>query len=270
MRRSNKTIAVILMLVIAVAMASFFTVSALAAEADAAAEAPQDMWWLIILLLVIVDLELIAISTLGILIALERRKLENKALSVLFPTVLLAVVPAITPVICVVIGAAALVGVAVILFQVKALNEIKQAKPEAKKPAPAPEPEPEPEPEPIVEEAVIIEDNVDAAAVAEALAAPVVVLSEIDYDELVETEMEGGVEVVSVVWPERRSHNKLYRYSPNGEKLQPGDIVLVPTRDVMRERDIIRKAAVVRGNHFVDPETLHHKLKKIVGIVKKA
>ncbi len=256
MSRSIRVIAVIMMLAM---FASCLAVTASAATPEAAEE-QQDMWWLIGILLVVLDLELITISTLGIVTALKRRKLADKTLSVVFPFLALAMMPAETPAFCTVL-ALCIVGAGVAIFlQIRRLLSLKAPKPE-------PEVEPEPEPE-FVEEAVLIEEDVDQEAVAEALAAPVVVLEEIKYDDLVETEMEGGVEVISVVWPERKDHNKLYRYSPNGETLQPGDIVLVPTRDVMRERDVIRKAAVVRGNHRVDPETLHHKLKKIIGRVK--
>ena len=131
------------------------------------------------------------------------------------------------------------------------------------------------EEEPVyVEETVIIEENVDEEALEEALASPDVILSEIDYvedddEDYDETEEEPGVEVIGVVWPERAHKNKVYRYDPNGEKLTNGDVVLVPSRDAARDRNIIRKAAVAHGNHKVDPEHLHHPLKKIIGVVKR-
>ena len=125
-----------------------------------------------------------------------------------------------------------------------------------------------------IEEPVIIEENVDAEELEEALATPDVILSEIDYvedddEDYEETEDEPGVEVVGVVWPERAHKNKVYRYDPNGEKLTNGDVVLVPSRDAGRGRDIIRKAAVAHGNHKVDPEHIHRPLKKIIGVVKR-
>ena len=63
--------------------------------------------------------------------------------------------------------------------------------------------------------------------------------------------------------------NKVYKYDPNGERLTNGDVVLVPSRDVEKNREIIRKAAVAHGNHKVDPEHIHHPLKKIIGVVKR-
>lgn len=128
--------------------------------------------------------------------------------------------------------------------------------------------------EEFIEETVILAENVDEEALEAALASPDVVLENIDYeedddDEYEVEEYEPGVEVIGVVWPEKTKQNKVYRYDPNGEKLTSGDVVLVPSRDVAKNRDIIRKAAVAHGNHRVDPEHIEHSLKKIIGIVKR-
>ena len=119
------------------------------------------------------------------------------------------------------------------------------------------------------EETVILMENVDEEELAEAIAAPSIPLSKIDYDMDDDEDEEEGVEVIGVVWPERPTHNKVYRYDPNGERVTNGDIVLVPSRDAARNRNIIRKATVAHGNHKVDPEHLKHPLKKIIGIVKR-
>ena len=121
----------------------------------------------------------------------------------------------------------------------------------------------------IVEETVVIMENVDAEALAEAMAAPSVSLSEIDYDMDDDKEEDEGVEVIGVVWPERPAHNKVYRYDPNGERVEKGDVVLVPSKDKARNKDIIRKATVAHGNYKIDPDNLTHPLKKIIGIVKR-
>ena len=102
------------------------------------------------------------------------------------------------------------------------------------------------------------------------MAAPDLELSEIEFVDEVDEENEAGVEVIGVVWPEHKHKNKIYRYDPNGEILEDGDIVLIPSRDVHSNKDIIRKAAVAHGNHRVDPEMLKHPLKKIIGIVHRA
>lgn len=118
------------------------------------------------------------------------------------------------------------------------------------------------------EEVTILED-VDNGLLNEAMESPDISLESIDYvDDEVIVEQE-GVEVISVVWPGKEKRNRLYRYDPNGEQIGEGDIVLVPSRDKAQNRDVVRKAAVVHGNHRVDPETLHHPLKKIIAIVKR-
>ena len=90
-----------------------------------------------------------------------------------------------------------------------------------------------------------------------------------DDDQYEAAPEEPGIEVIGVVWPERDKHNKVYRYDPNGEILEKGDIVLAPTFDVAKGRDVIRKVAVAHGNHRVDPDHIKHPLKKIVAVVKK-
>ena len=120
-----------------------------------------------------------------------------------------------------------------------------------------------------VEIPVLLED-VDDDILAEAMAMPAVELSEIEFVDVIDEEVKEnaeGVEVIGVVWPEHKHKNKIYRYDPNGETVMDGDVVLIPSRDVHRNRDIIRKAAVAHGNHRVAPETLKHPLKKILGVV---
>ena len=155
------------------------------------------------------------------------------------------------------------------------------AVPEEEEPIIEEEPVVEEEPvieEPVVEEpeeeVVIIEENVPEEAIEEALATPDVVLEEINYVEDNDVDYEGteeepGMEVVGVVWPERAKKNKVYRYDPNGEKLEKGDIVLVPTRDAAKNREVIRKAAITHGNHKIDPASHPYTLKKIIGVIRR-
>lgn len=124
------------------------------------------------------------------------------------------------------------------------------------------------------EEAVIIDSEVSAEDIAEAMASPDVILADIDYVEDNDEDCEGteenpGVEVVGVVWPERAHKNKVYRYDPDGEQLDEGDMVLVPTRDAARDREVIRKAAIAHGNHKIDPALHPHAFKKIIGVIKR-
>ena len=81
--------------------------------------------------------------------------------------------------------------------------------------------------------------------------------------------MEEGVEVIGVVWPEKANRNKVYRYDPDGEKLEKGDLVLVPTRDVHKNKEVIRKAAVAHENHRIDPALHPHAIKKIIGVIRR-
>lgn len=124
------------------------------------------------------------------------------------------------------------------------------------------------------EEEVTILEEVDQDALNDAIAQPDVDLADIEYvpNDDAQHEVppeEPGIEVVGVVWPERSRKNKVYRYDPNGETLNEGDIVLVPSRDAAQGRDVIRKAAVAHGNHRVAPEHITHPLKKIIAVIKR-
>ena len=115
----------------------------------------------------------------------------------------------------------------------------------------------------------IIIEEVPQEELEEALEEPDVDIDDIDYDEDNDEELDEGVEVVGVVWPERSAHNKVYRYDPNGEILEKGDIVLVPTMDHAQKREVVRKAAIAHANHKIDPANHPHALKKIIGVVKR-
>lgn len=121
-------------------------------------------------------------------------------------------------------------------------------------------------------EVVVLAENVDEQALKEAMAEPAVDLSKIDYDNdeiPTVTDEPDGVEVIGVVWPEKAQHNKVYRYDPNGESLQEGDTVLVPTKDVAKNKEVIRQAAVAYGNRNVDSSQIKYPLKKIIGVIKR-
>lgn len=77
---------------------------------------------------------------------------------------------------------------------------------------------------------------------------------------------EGFVDVIDVVWKER---DKTYRYDPDGNTVEEGDVVLVPTRDVHSDKEVVREAEVAKGNYKVDPMELQHPLKKIIGVVRR-
>ena len=122
--------------------------------------------------------------------------------------------------------------------------------------------------EPEEEEMVILEE-IPEEELSEALETPDVVLEEINYVEDNDEDVDEGIEVVGVVWPEKAKNHKVYRYDPNGETLEKGDIVLVPTRDHHSNREVVRKAAISHGNHKIDPETHPYVLKKIIGVIRR-
>ena len=147
--------------------------------------------------------------------------------------------------------------------------------PPAQKPDPEPDPEPEAEIETVVEE-VEVEVEAEEGEAPEVVA---VVEEEIEEDSDVEDILasipsaddelsdENTVEAIDIFWEERT--HKTYCYDPDGNTVEEGDVVLVPTRDEASDKDVIREAEVVRGNYKVDPATLDRPLKKIIGVVRR-
>lgn len=138
-------------------------------------------------------------------------------------------------------------------------------------PKPAPELEPEPEIETILEEAEVeveaTEDEIPEviATVEETDAEVKEILDSIPCAE--EVIDENTVDAIDIFWEER--NHKTYRYDPDGNEVEEGDVVLVPTRDVHSDKEIVREAEVARGNYKIDPATLGHPLKKIIGVVRR-
>ena len=145
-------------------------------------------------------------------------------------------------------------------------------------PAPAPV-EPEHQIETILEEPEVeADEEVEVIATTEEAEEPEVIeeaetIEENEVEELIAIIPEAeeseafGVDAIDVFWKERP--DKTYRYDPDGNNVEDGDVVLVPTRDVQSDREIVREAEVARGNYKVDPETLDRPLKKIIGVVKR-
>ena len=129
----------------------------------------------------------------------------------------------------------------------------------------------EPEEEPALEEVAEEAEETVEEIVEEPVVAPIIETAPVAEEIPVAVEEpvveESGVDAIDVVWPEKR--DKTYRYDPDGENVSEGDVVLVPTRDVARDKEVVREAEVARGNYKVDPETLAHPLKKIIGVVRR-
>ncbi|MBR2952663.1 MAG: hypothetical protein IKC43_06805 [Clostridia bacterium] len=152
-------------------------------------------------------------------------------------------------------------------------------------PAPKADPEPEPEIETVIEDAeieieakgeeipevvAIVEEDIEKENAEEPIEDTVSevedILASIPTAEE-ETVDENTVEAIDIFWEERT--HKTYRYDPDGNTVEEGDVVLVPTRDVESDKEIVREAEVARGNYKIDPATLNHPLKKIIGVVRR-
>ena len=86
-----------------------------------------------------------------------------------------------------------------------------------------------------------------------------------EIDEQAEEQFD--MQAIDVFWKERP--NKTYRYDPDGNTVESGDVVLVPTRDEKSDKEVIREAEVSKGNYGIDSSTLDHPLKKIIGVVRR-
>ncbi len=152
-------------------------------------------------------------------------------------------------------------------------------------PTPKADPEPEPEIETVIEDAeieieaegeeipevvAIVEEDIEEENAEEPIEDTVSevedILASIPTAEE-ETVDENTVEAIDIFWEERT--HRTYRYDPDGNTVEEGDVVLVPTRDVESDKEIVREAEVARGNYKVDPATLNHPLKKIIGVVRR-
>jgi len=118
--------------------------------------------------------------------------------------------------------------------------------------------------DPIEEEAIEVEDSAEDVETAD-IEVEEILASIPSADE--ETENENTVDAIDIFW-EERSH-KTYRYDPDGNTVEEGDVVLVPTRDEASDKDIVREAEVARGNYKIDAATLDRPLKKIIGVVRR-
>ncbi len=153
---------------------------------------------------------------------------------------------------------------------------------------PAPKAEPEAEIETVIEDAEVeieadecdapevvatVEEAEEIEQAVEEVVEEVEEVTEIDeiLDSIPEAEEqledENTVEAVDIFWEERT--HKIYRYDPDGNVVDEGDVVLVPTRDEHSDKEVVREAEVARGNYKIDADTLDRPLKKIIGVVRR-
>ncbi len=86
--------------------------------------------------------------------------------------------------------------------------------------------------------------------------APVVLDEEEDKD---------TVEAIDIKW---ENDNRTYRYDPNGEVVDEGDTVLVPT-NIENLGEVEREAEVARGNYRIPADEIKTPLKKIIAVVRR-
>lgn len=115
-------------------------------------------------------------------------------------------------------------------------------------------------------------NGLTVAAIAKALAAGDPSLSDMKFADRPDPDFKGNeknpaTEVVSVFIPEK--NDKVYRYDPDGEALERGDVVIVPAKSNGGKKKIAYKAAVTEGNHGVDSKKLEGPVEKILGVVKR-
>ena len=131
------------------------------------------------------------------------------------------------------------------------------------------EKDPEPKIETVLEKPEVeADETVEVIATTEEIEEPDPEVEELisAIPEAEETE-QFGVDAIDVFWKERP--DKTYRYDPDGNEVENGDVVLVPTRDINNDKEIVREAEVAKGNYKVNPEMLDQPLKKIIGVVRR-
>ena len=111
--------------------------------------------------------------------------------------------------------------------------------------------------ETVIEEAIADEDLeiLDAIPMVEVDEAEELVLSTPGFD------------AIDVSWTDKKEN--YCSYDPDGNIVEEGDVVLVPTRDEESDKEIVREAEVRKGNYKLATEDLDTPLKKIIGVVRR-
>ncbi len=80
-----------------------------------------------------------------------------------------------------------------------------------------------------------------------------------------EAPADNTVEAIDIKWED---DNRTYRYDPNGETVDEGDVVLVPT-NIGNVGEVEREAEVARGNYRIPADEVKTPLKKIIAVVRR-
>lgn len=107
----------------------------------------------------------------------------------------------------------------------------------------------------------IVEEAVEDEPVAEEVEEDIPDIPEI-------VEIENGVEVIDVIIPNGDSECS-WRYDPDGNNVEIGDVVLVPSKDTDSDKEVVREAEVSKGNYIVAENEIESPLRKIIGVVKR-
>ncbi len=103
----------------------------------------------------------------------------------------------------------------------------------------------------------VIEEAVEEAPEDIPVVAPV--------EEADEEEDKDTVEAIDIRWED---DDRTYRYDPNGEVVDEGDTVLVPTT-IEALGEVEREAEVARGNYRLPVDEVNTPLKKIIAVVRR-
>ena len=120
------------------------------------------------------------------------------------------------------------------------------------------------EEEPVEEEPIVEQPTVEEPLVKEPIEeAPV-------EEPIVEEPILPQKCIVGIKWPEGSNPEKIYRYSvPEGE-VEVGDTVSAPTFDSYNQKEVVRKARVVRVEYYDEGDDIVLPTKAIISIEKKS
>ncbi len=80
-----------------------------------------------------------------------------------------------------------------------------------------------------------------------------------------ESDTANTVEAIDIKWEDDA---RIYRYDPNGETVDRGDTVLVPTT-IEALGEVEREAEVAKGNYRIPADKLEKPLKKIIAVIRR-
>ena len=127
------------------------------------------------------------------------------------------------------------------------------------------------EEEPVVEESVEEEPVEEEPIVEEPVEEePVIEEPVVEEEPIAEAPARPKKCIVGVVWPESTESDKVYRYHVQGETVEVGDFVKAPTFDSFNQKDVVRRARVVKVEYYEDGDDVVLPKKSIISVEKKS